>query len=199
MNGHVGCATHEFLRRAIFGGSTAVEPQLSACRRNALVCRPDTSSITCAEIGSGERAFLAATDALRRWQHFELGWLQAWPTATPLEVGSAIAVIARVFGISWLNACRIVYVVDEDGPVRRFGFAYGTLPGHAECGEERFLVEWDRTSNQVWYDILAFSRRRHRLAKLGYLAVRRLQKRFARDSVVAMQNAVAAAPTTVST
>ena len=43
-----------------------------------------------------------------------------------------------------MNAGRVVYLVDEDGPVPRFGFAYGTLPGHAESGEERFLVEWDR-------------------------------------------------------
>ena len=66
--------------------------------------------------------------------------------------------MARRLGLWWLNACRIVYVVDEEGPVTRFGFAYGTLPGHAGAGEERFLVEWDRASGEVWYDILAFSR-----------------------------------------
>ena len=69
-----------------------------------------------------------------------------------------MAVIARRLGLWWLNACRIVYVVDEPGPVSRYGFAYGTLPDHAGSGEERFLVEWDRASGEVWYDILAFSR-----------------------------------------
>ena len=48
--------------------------------------------------------------------------------------------------------------MDESGPVRRFGFAYGTLPGHAESGEERFLIEWDQDEDGVWFDILAFSR-----------------------------------------
>ena len=46
--------------------------------------------------------------------------------------------LARALGLWVLNACRIVYVIEEDGPLRRFAFAYGTLPEHAESGEERF-------------------------------------------------------------
>ena len=74
----------------------------------------------------------------------------------------------------WLNACRIVYVVDDSGPNFKFGFAYGTLPGHVESGEERFLIEWNRADNSVWYDILAFSRPNHVLTRLGYPFVRRM-------------------------
>jgi uncharacterized protein (UPF0548 family) len=70
--------------------------------------------------------------------------------------------------------------------VRSFGFAYGTLPGHLESGEERFLIEWDWADNCVWYDILAFSRHRHILAWLGYPWVRYLQKRFRQESAAAM-------------
>jgi uncharacterized protein (UPF0548 family) len=142
------------------------------------------------ELGSGEKTFLAAGDALRRWRQFQLGWLAAWPSHTPIQVNAAVVVIARVLGMWCLNACRIVYVVDEHGPVRRFGFAYGTLPGHVESGEERFLVEWDEATGSVSYDILAFSRPNHVLTKLGYPYVRRLQKRFARDSMAAMQRSV---------
>jgi uncharacterized protein (UPF0548 family) len=97
---------------------------------------------------------------------------------------------ARLFGLWWLNACQIVYIVDEDGPVKRFGFAYGTLPEHAESGEERFTVEWHEQDDAVWYDILAFSRPQQFLARLGYPFARRLQKRFARDSASAMLRAV---------
>ena len=72
---------------------------------------------------------------------------------------------------------------------RRFGFAYGTLPGHVEQGEERFLVE--RTDDDtVWYDILALSRPRHILTKIGYPFVRRLQKRFGRESAATMLRVV---------
>ena len=101
-----------------------------------------------------------------------------------------MAVIARQLGLWWLNACRIVYVVDEPGPISRYGFAYGTLPDHAGTGEERFLVEWDRASGEVWYDILAFSRPHWLLTRLGYPYVRRVQKRFGRESAAAMLKAV---------
>jgi hypothetical protein len=105
-----------------------------------------------------------------------------------------VAVVARLFGLCWVNACRVVYVVDEGGPVQRFGFAYGTLPDHAASGEERFLVEWDREGGGVWYDILAFSRPRHVLARLGYPWVRRVQRRFGRDSAAAMARALGNSP-----
>jgi uncharacterized protein (UPF0548 family) len=143
-------------------------------------------------LGDGERVFEAAKGALMRWDQFRLGWLEAGLAETPIHEGQVVAVVARAIGIWWLNACRIVFVVDEVGPVRRFGFAYGTLPDHAGTGEERFLVEWDRSDNCVWYDILAFSRPHHALARLGYPMVRRTQKRFGRESSAAMQRAVSA-------
>ena len=101
-----------------------------------------------------------------------------------------MAVMGRAIGMWWLNACRVVYVVDESGPISKFGFAYGTLPGHVESGEERFLVEWDRGGDGVWYDILAFSRPNRFSARLGYPVVRRLQKRFGRNSAASMLRAV---------
>jgi uncharacterized protein (UPF0548 family) len=87
-----------------------------------------------------------------------------------------------------------VRVVDEpDATVSRFGFAYGTLPDHAGTGEERFLIEWDRQTNEVRYDILAFSRPQWLSARLAYAYMRRLQKRFGRESAAAMRRAVAEA------
>jgi uncharacterized protein (UPF0548 family) len=143
------------------------------------------------KLGEGEKVFAAARAALERWQQFRLGWLEARPEDTPIGEGQVVAILARSLGWWWLNACRIVAVVDEEGPVRGFGFAYGTLPDHAGSGEERFLVEWDRHEGSVWYDILAFSRPRHLLARLGYPWVRRVQKRFGRESAAAMRRAVA--------
>jgi uncharacterized protein (UPF0548 family) len=142
------------------------------------------------KLGEGAGTFAAAKAALRRWEHFRLGWVETWPPETPIQAGQVVAVIARLFGLWWLNACRIVYVVDEGGPAQRYGFAYGTLPGHAESGEERFTVEWHEADNAVWYDILAFSRPQQLLARLGYPFARRLQKRFARESTAAMRKAV---------
>ena len=144
-------------------------------------------------LGEGEAVFHLAIAALRRWEQFRLGWVEAWSPETPIQSGAVVAVMGRAIGLWWLNACRIVYVVNDQGPVKRFGFAYGTLPEHVESGEERFTVEWHDADNGVWYDILAFSRPHHVLARLGYPYVRILQKRFARDSTAAMLKAVASA------
>jgi uncharacterized protein (UPF0548 family) len=103
--------------------------------------------------------------------------------------------LAHVFGLWWLNACRIVYVLNDPAPTRRFGFAYGTLPGHVECGEERFSIEWD-TADCVWYDIRAFSRPHYWFVSLGYPLVRRLQRRFVMASQAAMRQALAQGGTT---
>lgn len=142
------------------------------------------------KLGEGEAVFRSAITALRRWEQFNLGWVEAWPSDTPIQAGEVVAVMGRAIGVWWLNACRVVYVVDEAGPISKFGFAYGTLPGHVESGEERFLVEWDRGDDGVWYDILAFSRPNQFSAWLGYPVVRRLQKRFGRDSAASMLRAV---------
>lgn len=139
------------------------------------------------KLGDGEATFLAAKAALERWEQIQLDWLEMPTPETPIKPGVTVAVVARIGGLWWANACRIVYVVDEVG---KFGFAYGTLPDHAESGEERFLVEWDRKTDQVWYDILAFSRPQHILARLCYPWVRTVQKRFRQDSAAAMLKAV---------
>jgi uncharacterized protein (UPF0548 family) len=142
------------------------------------------------KLGEGEQAFQAAKAALQRWQQFRLGWVEAWSPDTPIQSGEVVAVVARAVGLWWLNCCRVVYVVDDSAPIDRFGFAYGTLPGHVESGEERFLIEWDRGDNSVCYDILAFSRPHHFITRIGQLLVRRMQKRFWRDSAQAMRRAV---------
>jgi len=142
------------------------------------------------KLGEGEPVFQAARAALQRWEQFRLGWVEAWPANTLIQSGQVVALLAHAIGLSWLNSCRIVYVVDETQPNCKFGFAYGTLPAHVESGEERFLIEWDRGENSVWFDILAFSRPNHFLARLGYPFVRRMQDRFRRDSAAAMLRAV---------
>jgi uncharacterized protein (UPF0548 family) len=144
------------------------------------------------ELGRGRTVFERAKRALTKWRQFDLGWLEAFPTDTPLRVGETVLVLARVGGMWWGNAARIVYAVDESTTaVARFGFAYGTLPAHVERGEERFLIEWDRESDVVSYDILAFSRPRHYLVRLNSHRARTMQKRFAVESTTAMKRYIA--------
>ncbi len=138
-------------------------------------------------LGSGAQTFDLAVAALRRWQMFAIGWVTlCWPNA-PIVVGTQVGVLARHFGFWSLHACRIVYLLDEEGSVRRYGFAYGTLDEHAESGEERFSIEWHQEDDSVWYDLLAFSRPHHWLARAGYPITRALQRKFAADSKTAMR------------
>ena len=138
-------------------------------------------------LGNGAETFARAVAALRDWKQFDLGWTRIVPPHTPIQTGQIVAVQARTFAVWSLNPCRVVYVIDEE---KRFGFAYGTLEAHVERGEERFLIEWDAVDDSVCYDILAFSQPRHFLVKLVRPLARRLQKRFARDSLQAMRQRV---------
>jgi len=139
------------------------------------------------QLGNGVRSFNLAVEALKKWRQFDLGWVSLVPEGVPIEVGATVAVKAHAFGTWSLNATRIVYVINEE---RRFGFAYGTLPDHVECGEERFLIEWDASDDSVSYDILAFSKPHHPLVRLSRPLARMLQKRFARDSMKRMAHEV---------
>ena len=142
-------------------------------------------------LGKGRAVFADACDAIRRWQMFPGTWACIEPPDTTIQEGNVVALLIHVFGLWWLNAARIVYVLDETDPIRRFGFAYGTLPGHVECGEELFSVVW-RADDTIWYDLRAFSRPRYWVVRLGYPLARRLQRRFARESLAAMRRVVGA-------
>jgi uncharacterized protein (UPF0548 family) len=147
------------------------------------------------KLGTGQQTYERAVAALCQWQHFDLGWGKIVPPETPIQVGEVVAMQAQHLGFWSLNACRIVYVIpdgtsdmDSTEPgltpgMHRFGFAYGTLPDHAEQGEERFVIEWNTADDSVWYDLFAFSNPRSPAARLGYPITRRLQKRFQRESL----------------
>ena len=137
-------------------------------------------------LGTGEESFTRAVEALRAWRMFDVGWVRiCWPDTTP-EVGNTVAVLGKHYRFWSLNACRVVYLVEDAGAARRSGFAYGTLPEHAQSGEERFTVEWDH-NDEVWYDLYAFSKPNNAPARLGRPFARALQRRFARDSMRAMK------------
>jgi uncharacterized protein (UPF0548 family) len=141
------------------------------------------------QIGNGLDAFEGAKRAVQQWEMFSMPWLEFYWSDVPIEIGAMAAVLVRHLSLWSLNPCRIVYLIEESGPVEKFGFAYGTLPGHAERGEERFTVEYNRSEQSVWYDLYAFSRHSP-LVKPAHPITRALQKKFARDSMAAMQNAV---------
>lgn len=98
----------------------------------------------------GERAYSAAGEPLLRPGDVAIMRVDPWPRAVP---------------------CRVVWTIDEPN---RKGFAYGTLPGHPERGEEAFVVEL-RDDASVWLTIRAFSRPSSPLFWAGYPLVRLMQ------------------------
>ncbi len=141
-------------------------------------------------IGNGLTDFEKAKAAVRSWKMFDMPWIElCWPD-TPIEIGNNVAVLVNHLGFYSLNACRIVFLIDESAEFDRFGFAYGTLSEHGETGEERFSVEFHPETGEVWYDLFAFSKPDHLLAKFGYPISRTLQKRFAVESKQAMKRAI---------
>lgn len=129
-------------------------------------------------LGYGSSSFERAKAALSSWKMFPPSMATLyWPDA-PIETGTVVSVLFRAGPIWSLNSCRIIYCLDEDGATERFGFAYGTLKDHLECGEERFSVEWNHQDDSVWYDLRACSRPQHWAAYLGYPIIRFEQARF---------------------
>jgi len=113
-----------------------------------------------AVIGRGRRRFEEAADAGMRWGMLRGAGLRVEATSEVAAVGAEVIV-----HLGPVRApCRVVYVVDE--PNRR-GFAYGTLPGHAESGEERFMVRYDPATEEVHAEVLAFSRHGTWWSRLG--------------------------------
>jgi len=141
-------------------------------------------------LGQGEQTYAAARKAIDAWQMFPRRMTMPWPDRVPIAVGHDVAVVCRTWGLWSILPSRIVAVHQETGAVERYGFTYGTLPAHVECGEERFTVAWDRATDEVWYELAAFSRNQWWLAKVGRPLVRYQQTRFVRLSLEAMVKAV---------
>ncbi|NUR86117.1 MAG: DUF1990 domain-containing protein [Nonomuraea sp.] len=112
--------------------------------------------------------------ALLDWRMHERAGLH--PVATSRHVAPGATVVCRLGPL--VVPCRVIWIVDEPG---RTGFAYGTLPGHPETGEEAFLLDGDT------FTISAFSRPGRWFTRAaGPLAVL-LQHHFARRYAAALR------------
>jgi uncharacterized protein (UPF0548 family) len=134
-------------------------------------------------LGGGAMTFAAARQAFERWVMFDLGWVRVANPKTHIAVGQVVAVEAHTLGLWTVNLSRIVDVVNSENA---FGFVYATTANHVENGEERFLLEFQPESGEVWYDLEAISRPENALAWVGFPLTRHFQHRFARESQARM-------------
>ena len=91
-------------------------------------------------LGDGDESYRRAVQGLVEWRPHRAAGVLVHPHDAPLTIGTTVALGLPLVGVHALAACRIVAVVHE---ASRFGFAYGTVAGHPERGEEAFVVERD--------------------------------------------------------
>lgn len=121
-------------------------------------------------IGRGRERFEQAAAEGMRWGMLRGAGLRVEASAPVAAVGADVLVHLGPVAAP----CRVVYLVDEPG---RRGFAYGTLPGHAERGEELFLVRYDPATQDVYAEVRAFSRHATWWSRLGSPVTSLVQQR----------------------
>lgn len=137
-------------------------------------------------VGVGADDFAAAVACFRGLDS-QRSVATVWPHEATATVGETV-LIALAFGpVTVVGINRIVAVVDE---ADRWAFAYGTLPGHAEVGEEAFVVE-HRPDDTVVARVVAVARVALPGARLLQPLVVPLQRRFAHRYLEAVDDAVA--------
>ncbi len=148
-------------------------------------------------------AFAAAQDVLRRYAFPPPSLITGiFKPDTPLE-NRVMLLRARFLGFSFWFGVRVSEVTDEearptpDGSERVWGYGYRTLEGHFERGQIDFTIHKNLTNGTVQFRIHAVSqtgRIRNPFYWLGFkLFGRRLQRRFARESLSRMRQLVSEA------
>lgn len=137
-------------------------------------------------VGHGRTEFEAAADAVMRWEAQSRSGIRVEASTRRAEPGTVVRL-----HIGPITApARVVYVVDE--PDRR-GFAYGTLPGHPETGEEAFVVQL-RSDASVLFTVTAFSRAGTLLTRVGGPFNRAFQRFMSRRYLGMIEQAVREGP-----
>lgn len=139
----------------------------------------------CVRVGKGRQAFELAADAVMTWRVHRGAGLDVLASSDRAET-DAVAVVRLALGpIRIAGPNRVVGVLDL--PDRK-GFAYGTLDGHPERGEQAFIVDID-DSEVVTFTVRSFTRRASLLALVGGPLNARIQDRIAERYLMALLEA----------
>lgn len=129
-------------------------------------------------VGQGQAAFDAAGAALTTFRAHRASGMLVTAGAFPVRPGDRVVVgIGIGIGPVRIDApCEVIWTAYEP---RRTGFAYGTLTGHPECGEESFVVDME-PDGSVWFEVNAFSRPGSWYTRLAGPVVPFLQQAYVR-------------------
>jgi uncharacterized protein (UPF0548 family) len=136
-----------------------------------------------ARLGTGRAVFERAADQLFSWRVHQRAGLAVVSSGAKASAGIVVILRAGWGPFHITIPCRVVYTVNE---ADRRGFAYGTLPGHPECGEEAFTVLLTETGD-VRIRIRAFSRPASLLARMGGPVTRMIARFVAARYVTALR------------
>ncbi|QVQ53790.1 DUF1990 domain-containing protein [Spiractinospora alimapuensis] len=123
-------------------------------------------------LGHGREFFTQAATALMAWELHHRAGLRVHPTTPHAEEGAEVLLTLGIGPLAIPAPCRVVYTIDEP---RRQGYAYGTLDGHPEQGEELFCLH-HLPDDRVVLTITAFSRPTLWWSRLGAPVSRLVQK-----------------------
>ena len=132
-------------------------------------------------LGFGASDFAAARERVMTWKMHRAVGLRV-ECAGDVELGRRVSMSVGVGPLTLVAPCEVVAVVDT---ANEAGFAYGTLPGHPERGEEGFLVRM-REDEVVVGAVAAFSQPASRALSLAGPAARLGQRLAARRYLAAM-------------
>lgn len=141
-------------------------------------------------IGRGREVFETAGAAVTTWRMHRAAGVRIRAGALRAEPGVAVECALGVGPLRITAPCRVMWTVHEP---RRTGFAYGTLTGHPECGEESFVVDI-RADDSVWFTVTAFSRPASWYARLAGPLVPVFQRLYARHCGLTLRRLAAEPP-----
>jgi uncharacterized protein (UPF0548 family) len=110
----------------------------------------------------GTVSFDDAAEAVETFAMHRAAGIRVLTRSPRAAKGVRVIVALGVGGLRVLGPCEVVAIFAE--PDLR-GFAYGTLPGHPERGEEAFLVT--REAGVVFFEMRAFSRPARWFTRIG--------------------------------
>ena len=160
--------------------------EVGATREAALPAGYDTVERSVV-VGSGTAAYERAAAAVFDWRAQRSVGLRVRATGPASEPGTVVVLTAGLPRFGYDIPCRVVWA-RTTGDER--GFAYGTLPGHPESGEEAFVVRLE-PGGDVVFTLRVFARLASPLARLGGPGSRAVQRLATGRYLTAIRRAAA--------
>jgi uncharacterized protein (UPF0548 family) len=129
--------------------------------------------------------FERAREALFGWAPQRYAGIAVHPPDAVPTLGATVLLRIRLGPLRITAPCRVSWTADD---ADRAGFAYGTLPGHPERGEEAFILR--RTSEGTVLTIRAFSRPDRWYSRLGAPVSRLVQRHVTAAYLRAIPSAI---------